>query len=247
MRKAFLYLLCIAGSTVFTAFSQMPAQPPLITVSGSSEVKVAPDEVYLRAGVETRNEELTEAKAQNDRAITKALAFLKKEVDSKNVQTDFISFEPVHEGSASHTKPVAYIARNSIEVKLTKIDSLDRILTGLLTNGVNTIHGIEFRTSELRKHRDAARAAAIRAAVEKADALARDLGVKRGKVYNVSASDNWWGGASSYWGNRYGFAGMAQNSVQYSGNSGQDFGESTLSAGLISVSATVSVSFQVAD
>jgi uncharacterized protein len=226
------------------AMSQVAAPLSTISVSGSADVKVAPDEIYLRAGVETRHENLDEAKRQNDERIAKALASLRsKGVPGKNIQTDFLSVEPEYDNSVSRTRPQIYVVRKSIEVKLTAIESFESILTALLSSGVNAVHGIEFRTSQLRKHRDAARAAAIKAAREKADALAAELGVKRGKVYNISAND--WGGwtnAAGWWGGRYGNA-MAQNSIQNAGG-GAD-AESTLSLGQITVSASVNVSFLI--
>src|SRR5215469_16437097 len=200
------------------AFCQIPAQPPLITVSGSAEVKVAPDEIDLRVGVETRNDNLADAKKENDERVSKSLAFLKGNgVEGKDVQTDFISIEPEYENSYSRSTVTTYVVRRSIDVKLTKIDSFEEILTGLLNNGVNTVQGIEFRTSELRKYRDQARAMAIRAAREKADAMAAELGVKRGKVYSVSANDlgGWYGNYNGYWGG--GYNGTFQNSVQNAG------------------------------
>ncbi len=192
------------------ALSQGLQQPPQISVSGSAEVKVAPDEIYLRVGVETRDENLGDAKHQ-----------------------------------ISRTKPVIYVVRKSIEIKLTKMEAFAGLLTGLLTNGVNNVHGIEFRTSQLRKHRDAARAMAIRAAKEKADALASELGVKRGKVYSISANDwgGWWGSSGSYWGGRSG-GGMFQNAVQNAGGP-TEVTDGTLSIGQISVSASVNVSFLI--
>ena len=108
------------------------------------------------------------------------------------------------------------------------------------------MHGIEFRTSQLRKHRDTARAMAVRAAREKADALASELGVKRGKVYNINASEwgGWWSSSSSYWGGRYG-GGMYQNAVQNVSSAAPESADSTLSVGQINVSATVNVSFLI--
>ena len=228
------------------ALSQGLQQPPQISVSGSAEVKVAPDEIYLRVGVETRDENLDDAKHQNDERVSKALSFLKSnEVKDKDVQTDFISIEPTYDSNISRAKPVIYIVRKSIEIKLTRMDAFAGLLTGLLTNGVNNVHGIEFRTSQLRKHRDAARAMAIRAAKEKADALASELGVKRGKVYSISANDwgGWWGSSGSYWGGRSG-GGMFQNAVQNAGGP-SEVTDGTLSIGQISVSASVNVSFLI--
>src|SRR5438093_12548280 len=198
------------------AVSQGLQQPPQISVSGSAEVKVAPDEIYLRVGVETRDENLDDARHQNDERVSKALGFLKSNaVKNKDVQTDFISIEPTYDSNISRTKPVIYIVRKSIEIKLTRIDAFEGLLTGLLTNGVNNVHGIEFRTLQLRKHRDAARAMAIRAAKEKADALASELGVKRGKVYSISANDwgGWWRSSGNYCRGR-GAGGMLHNAFQ---------------------------------
>jgi hypothetical protein len=228
------------------AFPQTPAQPPMISVSGSAEVKIAPDEVYLSVGVETRHENLEEAKEQNDARVSKALAFLKtRNVEDKNVQTDFISIEPLYDNDMSRTKAVAYVVRKSIEVRLTDVEGFESILTGLLTNGVNHVHGIDFRTTELRKHRDAARAMAIRAATEKVDALAAELGVNRGRAHNVNASDGggWWRTSRGQWGGRFG-GGMFQNVVQDLGGASGS-GDSTLSVGQISVSASVNASFLI--
>ena len=80
--------------------------------------------------------------------------------------------------------------------------------------------------------------------VEKADAMAAELGVKRGKVYNITANDwsGWWGSSRGYWGGRS--AAMYQNSVQNSADP-PEVTDTTLSIGQISVSASVSVSFLI--
>lgn len=246
MKTHLLIAFVLANLSLTSAFPQVTAQTPMISVSGSAEVKVVPDEIYLRVGVETRHENLDDAKKQNDERVSKALAFLKgAEVKGKDVQTDFISVEPAYDNNVSRTKPVTYLVRKSIEIKLTKIESFEGVLTGLLTNGVNNVHGIEFRTSQLRKHRDTARAMAIRAAKEKADAMASELGVNRGKVYNINANDGGgsWSSTGSYWGGRYGM-GMLQNSVQNIGGA-SEASDGMLSIGQISVSASVNVSFLI--
>jgi uncharacterized protein len=227
-----------------TAFSETPL-PPQISVTGSAEVKVAPDEIGLSIGVETRHETMAEAKRQNDERIAKALSFIKSSgVKDKDVQTDFLSAEPNYDYyGVSRTNPVYFVVRKSIEIRLSKIQGFEGFVAGLLTNGITTIHGIDFRTTELRKHRDAARAMAIRAAREKADAMAAELGVRRGKVHNVSTDD--WNGwrSGSWWGGRSSGMNRSQNAVQNEGAS--ETTDSTLSIGQISVSASVNVSFLI--
>ena len=114
------------------------------------------------------------------------------------------------------------------------------MLAGALKSGVNHVMGIEFRATELRKHRDAARQQAIRAAKEKAVALAAELDAKVGKPQNIheQTSGGWWGWSGTHWSQ---INPMLQNTVQIA-----PAGEPTdgnLAIGLISITATVNVTF----
>ena len=114
----------------------------------------------------------------------------------------------------------------------------------MLTAGANYVHGIDFRTTELRKHRDAARALALVAAREKAEAMAATLNVPLGAPQNIQEGySGWWSPYTSWWGQRSGGM-MTQNSVQYSDGRGAA-SEDALSPGQISVSANVSVTFEL--
>jgi uncharacterized protein len=243
-RLACVWLLVFAA--VSPVLSQPLSQPPVITVSGSAEVKVAPDEIFMRVGVETFHDVLAEAKKENDERVERVLAFLKSsDIQPADIQTDYLAVEPRYEDYPTRRKFVHHVVQRSIEVKIKQVDAFEGILAGVLTNGVTHVHGIDFRTSELRKHRDTARGMATRAAREKADALAAELGVRRGKVYNINANEwgGWWSSSAGHWGHRYG-AGMFQNTVQNAGG-GAPAGDSTLSLGQISISATVNVSFLI--
>ncbi|KQZ59312.1 MULTISPECIES: SIMPL domain-containing protein [unclassified Lysobacter] len=223
-----------------------------VNVSGSAEIKVAPDEILLNVGVETRDVELAPAKRLNDERVAAALAFLARSgVPSKDVQTDFVSIEPQFEDDdtsraareRSRVTPVVYVVRKNIGIRLTRVGDYEAVLAGLLDNGVQYIHGVEFRTSQLRKHRDAARALAVQAAKEKADALTSGLGARRGAVQNVSESyaGGWWRSGASWGGNR---GQMMQNTVQ-NGGGGESADGATLSVGQISVTASVDVTFAI--
>lgn len=239
--------LVLAIGLLVLPLMQARSQNSQISVSGSAEVKVTPDEIYLSVGVETRDSNLPDAKRQNDEQIAKALGFLKRAgLPDKDVKTDYINVEPSYDHNISRLTPLYYQVQKSIEVKLTKIETFEGLLTGLLTNGVTHVHGVEFRTSQLRKHRDAARAAAIRAAKEKAEALAAELSVKIGKVSNINANDYWgggWSGSSGYWGGRSG-GGGSQNSSQNQGGAVEKT-DGTLSIGQVSISASVNVTFAI--
>ncbi len=213
---------------------------PNISVDGSAEVKVIPDEVHLSLSVESRDPNLEAAKKLNDVKMAAIMTFLKgMKIEAKDIQTDFIGIQP-HYADSEDISPSRYNVRQGLDIKLRRVDDYDATLTGVLKHGATHVHGIEFRTTELRKHRDAARKLAIKAAKEKATALAAELDVKIGRV--MSISENSWGGTFS--GNdRGGMGGYGgQNVSQSLGNA--DPGESgSLSVGLISVGANVNLTF----
>ena len=242
MRKLTLlaFALCLA-----TVRAQQTPPTPQITISGTAEVRVAPDEILINAGVEIRNENLDQARRQHDDRMKSVLAFLKDSgVPRKDVQTDFINLVPDYGNEWGHapTKTPIYVVRKFIEVRLNNVTNLEAILTGMLNAGVDRINNVEFRTTQLRKYRDQARAMAIKAAKEKADALCAELGVKRGKPLNINASES--GGIWNYFGNQgnNSVANNVQTVAQDSGNAADSPAE-TLALGQVSVSATVTVSF----
>lgn len=241
-------VLALTLSLLITS-AQDAQRPPQITTSGSADVLVVPDEVIIHVGVETRNENLDVARQQHDERMKGALRFLKTSgVPDRNVQTDFINLTMEYNGDSWHSKTAVYVVRKFIEVKLTNTTNLETILTGLLNSGVDRINNVEFRTTQLRKYRDQARAMAVRAAKEKADALCAELGVKRGNPLFINANDS--GGSlfgyGNYWGGQN-YGSMANNSqvVVQDSNATSDATSDTLSLGQISVSATVNVSFAI--
>jgi uncharacterized protein YggE len=122
------------------------------------------------------------------------------------------------------------------------ISRFEDLLTKALEAEVNYVHGIQFRTTELRKHRDEARSLAIKAAKEKAVSLAKELEQSIGAPHSIHENaSGWWSGYNAWWGGRWGPA-MAQNVSQDAGGGASSQGGS-LAVGQITVNARVTVSF----
>ncbi|MDQ3290019.1 MAG: SIMPL domain-containing protein [Bacteroidota bacterium] len=230
-----LILLFMCQASFGQALPTTPALPPLVNVSGYAEVKVQPDEIYLQVAVETRDKSLDEAKKQNDKNVAAILAYLKKSgVDSKNVQTTYMSVQPIYSGNFGQATPDVYTANKTINVLVKKIDSFDELLSGIYKAGANRVDGIDFRTSELQKYREQARKLAVQAARQKANALTAELGAKVGRVYAINEAGNNYPGPIAY-----GRANKMMESAAY------DAGGPTISVGQILVTATVDVSFLI--
>ena len=194
------------------------AAPRLITVTGEAEVNVVPDEVILTVGVETSDRQLRLAKSANDEIVKKLFAVAEVHgVATKDVQTDYINIEPRYRDSYQQRDFVGFFVRKTVVITLRDVTKFEELLSDLLDAGVNYVHGIEFRTTELRKHRDEARGLAIRAAVEKAVAMARELDQTVGKPNAIREEQNgWWSGYNAWWGSSFA-GGMTQNVIQNAG------------------------------
>lgn len=224
------------------------AAPRLMSVTGEAEVRVVPDEVVLTLGIETHDNQLAVAKSQNDAIVRKVLALSTEfGIAPEYVQTDYIGVAPRYpSGCYELCDPIGFVVYKSVVITLRDLTRFEDLLTSALNAGVNYVQGIEFRTTELRKYRDEARALAIRAAQEKAAALAGELGQKAGRVQTIQEQQSsWWSGYGAWWGSRWGSV-MTQNTVQeYQGASlGVD---SSVAPGQIGVRASVAVSFELTD
>lgn len=226
---------------VAPAQAQTPPSPPSITVNGSAEVKVAPDEVILTVGVETHSTDIAVAREENDRrvkAITEAARA--QGVSAQHVKTEFLDIQPRYSDEYERRNFIGYFARRSLSITIRKVQTFETLLSSALTAGANYVHGIEFRTTELRKHRDAARAMALTAAREKAEAMSSTLDARIGAPLSIQEGySGWWSPYSSWWGPRSG--GMSQVNAQM--GDGRGASDDALVPGLISVAANVTVTF----
>jgi uncharacterized protein YggE len=221
-----------------------PGGTRTVSVAGEAEVRVVPDEVVLTIGIETTHKDLDAAKEDNDARIAQVFAVAQAhEVDARHIQTDYVSIEPRYHDSYEKRGFIGYFVRRNVVITLRDLDRFELLLAALLEGGANYVHGIQFRTTELRRYRDQARELAAEAAKEKAVALAGSLGQTVGDPLTISEErSGWYGWYGAWWGARWGST-MTQNIVQNVEGGpylGQD---STLAPGQIAITARVAVRF----
>jgi uncharacterized protein YggE len=240
MRKAIL-IVSLLIACLAAVEAQAYEATRTISVSGEALIMVVPDEAVVTLGVETFNASLQKGQELNNAAGNRLLDSVKRlGVEEKNIKTQdlsvsiqYVSFDHPSRGIEGYTLRKMYV------VTLKDVSRAATVINTALLNGANIISGIDYRTTELRKHRDAARVAAVRAAKEKAMALLAELGCKLGKPQTVSEAN------FSYYG--YGQGNMTQNvmaSVDGSALSG-DIGGDTIPAGQIGIRATVQITFDI--
>lgn len=241
----FALSIAILFSLVAPALLRADEQFPRASVSttGESVIWVKPDEVIVNFGVETFDPSLDKAKQQNDAASAKLVKAVRDlGIDEKYIQIDSLSVDLRYNENGHPVRGVeGYYTRRFYCVTLKDVKLTDKLVDTILKNGANHLSGLEFRTTELRKHRDAARNLALRAAKEKAEALAGALGVGVGAPRSITEGA-FYGG--SFNDQRY-FGNAGQNGAQAApaGEAGGEEGATPL--GQIAIRATVSVVFDL--
>ena len=238
MRK----LIVLIGVTLLlavSAFAQNNIEPPLITVTGQAEVRVPPDEVLFTLAVENVDKDMLVANRRTDDSVKQILAIARKyNVKPEDVQTSQISVQPKY-----NTDDMEYEARRNIKrvligyqvsktvaVRLRDISRFDEMLADILKAGITRLSNLEFRDSEIRKHRDEARRMAMRAAKEKATLLANEIGQSIGPAYSITETSR-----------DYAPSPMQNVSSDVRGAES----ESALAPGTLSVTAQVTVRFRL--
>jgi uncharacterized protein len=235
-----IFLLVTLAVVSVPVFAQSNTEPPLITVTGQAEVRVPPDEVLFTLAVENVDKDMLVANKKTDDSVKQVLAIARRHnVKPEDVQTSQISVQPKY-----NTDDIDYEARRTVRrvligyqvaktvaVRLREIARFDEMLADILKAGITRLSNLEFRDSQLRKHRDEARRMAIRAAKEKATSLAAEIGQSIGPAYSITET-------------------VRDYSPRLTQNVSSDVGEAAesdtaLAAGTLSVTAQVTVRFRL--
>lgn len=211
---------------------------PTIQVTGTAELFVVPDEVSFSLKVSKSDRSLATAKAQHDENIAKLIALSKRMgVDPKDVKTDFIAVSERYDrrriaGSDDEFENVfaGYTVSKTLVVKLRDMSKFEEFLSEVVKIGVTELGRVSFQSSQLRKHKDQARAMAIRAAREKAEGIVKEIGQTIGKAVSIEEEDVE---------RDRSMANISSNSISFDASSDGE----TFSAGTISVKAQVEVQF----
>jgi len=185
-------LALFVGPMVLRADTGETASPHVLSVSGEGEVRAAPDEAQLSAGVVTNGRTAAAALAENSRAMNAVFDTLRKAgIADKNIQTSNFSVSPQYatdkNGNASQ-RVTGYQVSNTVNVTVDGIDRVGPTLDALVSSGANSIGDINFTIKDAKELMQKARAEAVADAVARAETLAAAAGVTLGPITSISES-----------------------------------------------------------
>ena len=132
--------------------------------------------------------------------MNKAIDFVTKQgVDKKDIATSQYSIFPRYEtpnctyGSGRACPPatiVGYTVQQSVHVKVRDFKLISALLTGVVTNGANSVSNIQFAIDDSTTIENTARAEAILKAQTKAQSIADSAGFKLGRLLEISENNS---------------------------------------------------------
>ena len=166
----------------------------IISVSGEGEIAIAPDIAMINVGVVREAKTARAALTANSEAMAKVLAAMQtKGIQDKDLQTANFNispsyYYPPHKNGQERNPPsiTGYTVSNNLTIRIRDLSSVGDILDQVVTLGVNTGGNIQFANDNPKPAIIAAREAAVKAAIEKANTLANAASVKLGKILSIS-------------------------------------------------------------
>jgi uncharacterized protein YggE len=159
----------------------MAQEPARVIAHGEGEVRVKPDQVRIQIGVTTQAPTAQEAGGQNAKHSVAVIAELKQQLGpTAEFQTTNYSLHPTYKSQRDGGKPtiVGYQANNTVEVKLTDVSAVGKVIDWATKSGANQIQGIHFSLRDEQKARAEALAKAAAQARANAQALAAAVGLR---------------------------------------------------------------------
>jgi uncharacterized protein len=224
--------------------SAAPDSAPVRTLhtGGSAVVRVQPDRVTVRLGVETVAATPRESQSSNARLVEAVIKAVRATgIATQDIATDYFAVRPEYDYNNTR-KVTGYWTRNTVMVTLRQVASLGDVLANALEAGATYVDDVTFSTTRLRELRDQARAMAAKAALEKAQGLAGAVNVQVGDVQSINDNTQWtyygwsWNSRASLSAN---MANMVQNVAQAAPDPQQTPEDGEFSLGQIAVQAQV--------
>jgi uncharacterized protein YggE len=167
---------------------------PSITTTGSASVEVEPNIATITLGVVTERPTAAEAASENARAAQALTSEIKaKGIDAKDVRTLAVTLSPVYDetldanGRLIKRKLRGYSARNDLSIRVRQIASAGALARQLIDKGANSFDGVAFDYEPKEDKYDVLRTAAVRDALRKATSYVGGLGLKLGRVLEISS------------------------------------------------------------
>jgi uncharacterized protein YggE len=187
-------VLALAADAAAQAPLPPPAPHPSLRVTGTGEVRAAPDQATADFAVETAAGNAQEAAAANAQAMDRVIAALVRAgVPRERIETRDYNVFPDYDqrGMEQGGEPRirGYRVMNTVGVTLDDIERVGTVIDAALAAGANRVNGVRFGLRDPQAFRQRAIDDAVRRARADGEALAAALGLSLGMVREAYTAD----------------------------------------------------------
>jgi uncharacterized protein YggE len=196
---AMILLAILLSSSVMSQEIPPPAPPPraqprgpAVTVTGGSDVSIAPDRAIVRLGSVARGDAAASAQDSVNTAVQRVLDAVRHlDVADKNIATSGVTLSPIYTNQGQDREPriSGFEARNTITITLDDVSRVGPVLDAAIKAGANEVQGVSFELKDQTEPRSRALRQAVQNARTKAEAIAAGLGMRITGVLEATESD----------------------------------------------------------
>jgi hypothetical protein len=189
----------IMAAVIALAFGSLAAAQtspiePTLTVRGQGQARVAPDHANLTVEVVTKAQTAEAATAAHrDRAQRAANALRDMKTDGLDIEQSTFRLDetrpPPSPGGTPNRGSPEYRAVTTFELKMTRLDAIDKAVTALASTGLFEVRNMRFGIDEKNAGMAAARKNAVDDALERATTYANAAGVRLGDIVRIDDAD----------------------------------------------------------
>ncbi len=211
---------------------------PHVAVYGTAVIEAVPDEMHWMLSVSTQGAEVAAVAKTHDEKVAGVIAFLKdRSIDKDKIQTSQITLAENWVYRDGNRNKDGYIASTTVVFESGKLEQYRDLWIGLANLADVSVNSVGFDTSKRIEHQNKARLMAVRAAKDKAIALAEALGSRVDAPLAIEEDMPMNDVYQSRGAKMGAFAGIQ--------DAARNPGDSSISAGTISIEARVKLIFRI--
>lgn len=158
-----------------------------ITINSTGKTELVPDMALITIGFQSKGKDVKEISDKNNeemKNISDAVIALGVKKDDITT-SDYSIYSNYYDRNGNIIDP-EFTVRNTLRIKVRDLGILSKVLTASVDAGANEINGISFDSSERESAYNDALKAAIAAARDKANVMAKEMGVEVKEILKVS-------------------------------------------------------------
>lgn len=206
-----------------------------IAVDGASTIKTAPNKAAVNISIQNSSKDAAAASQENAIIMSRIQsAVLGLAITGDKIETVNYRLYPLYDTDSGERKIAGYSVTNEVRVTVDDVQKVGKIIDTAIAAGANRVDSVEFGLKNSQIYKDRALSEAVADARHKADVIAAALGKNIVNVVSISASN-------TYVTNRQ------LNNAQFMKRAAaaDTAAASPISAGEVSVKASVSVVFEM--